>query len=63
MSAGGEVWSQSSRFKLFGGDFPATFHVATKILCQNTYIHTYIQRYAYLIRKQLKSDLKRKTHR
>lgn len=27
------MWSQSSRFRQLGGDFPATFHVATKILC------------------------------
>lgn len=34
MSAGGEVCSQSSRFKLLVGDLPATFQVATKTLLQ-----------------------------
>jgi hypothetical protein len=34
MSAGGAAWSQSSRLMLFGGERPATFHVATNILLQ-----------------------------
>lgn len=34
MSAGEEACNNSSRFKLLGGDFPPTFHVAVKMLQQ-----------------------------
>lgn len=47
MSAGGEAWSKSSRFKLLGGDLPATFHVATNRLKPNQKERSFHNQYNY----------------